>query len=356
MKNFYFVSIALLTVFLVSCEKDKDNNNDPIPVLHGTFIINEGSYGSGNGSVSFLSSDGSYFSQDLFFSANNLRLGDIVQSMKIYNSKGYIVVNNSHKVEVVSMQGFESIGTITGFSSPRYFLPLNSSKAYVSDWNSGTNNEIKIVNLNSLSITGSIAVGAGPEQMVISNGKVYVGNGGGLSVDSTVSVIDPATNTVIKTIQVGVNPASMLIDNDGKLLVLCSGSTGTDYIAGTADDLSSKLIVIDPATDNIISSFSIGQLVHPVKMTSNGAKNKIYILFGNDGYSGVIAELNTFSGTITNLGSERFYGLGINPDNGYIYAGRGGFSADCYMLRYTENAQLIDSMLVGIGPNSCVFN
>src|SRR6187551_1734336 len=146
------VVFALITCFIYACEKDKTEPSEALPmpggpsftcdtssatdtlVLHGTFIVNEGSFGSNTGAISFYSSDSSYSTTNLYQLVNGIALGDVVQSMNIYNRRGYIVVNNSQKVEVVNMENFQSVGTIAGVRSPRYILPVSNSKAYVSDW------------------------------------------------------------------------------------------------------------------------------------------------------------------------------------------------------------------------------
>jgi YVTN family beta-propeller protein len=355
-----FLTLGIVSSFLfTACEKEKDDETPaPPPVtsdqLHGVFVVNEGPFGSGTGRISYLSSDGSYFNEDLYHAANSpATLGDLVQSMSIYNLRGYIVVNNSFKIEVVDMRDFKSAGTITGFSSPRYFLPVNPSKAYVSDWSSNT---IKIVNLNTLTVTGTIPAGDGPEQMIMTNNKVYVCNTGGFGLDSTVTVIDPASDVVINTLTVGFNPGSFCKTNTGDVLVLCSGTMGPDYIGGNSDDLPSYLVKINTSTDAVDTVMSFGQFFHPVKMIPNADLTKLYTLYSNSIYGGTVKLIDTVSQTISPVVDEYFYGLGIDPSNGNIYGGRYDFTANCYMVRYTSGGALIDSMQVGIGPNSFVFN
>ena len=99
----------------------------------------------GNGSISFLNSDSGTFSLDLYQAANNLPLGDVVQSISLFDNRAFIAVNNSQKMEVVSLQNFKRLATINGLSSPRYFVG-NGNKGYISDWIS---NKVYVLNLNS---------------------------------------------------------------------------------------------------------------------------------------------------------------------------------------------------------------
>ena len=52
---------------------------------------------------------------------NNRPLGDMVQSFSVADDKGFIVVNNSQKVEVVLLNTFKSSGCIRGILSPVFY-------------------------------------------------------------------------------------------------------------------------------------------------------------------------------------------------------------------------------------------
>ena len=107
-KATYLLMLAITALITSSCEKEKEETAGPLPAnLHGVFIINEGAFGQGNASVSFASSDSSYYNADLFNAANGYPAGDLLQSMTIYHSVGYLCVNNSQRVEVVSMTDFK---------------------------------------------------------------------------------------------------------------------------------------------------------------------------------------------------------------------------------------------------------
>ena len=185
MKNNYLY--ILLTVTLInSCSSGPDRPvNNPL-FDDGYFVTNEGNFGSGNGSVSFISNNGSV-QNDVFYNTNMFYLGDVVQSMTTANDKGYIVVNNSGKVEVVDMDSMNHIKTIENVGSPRYFTQVTQDKAYLSDWNS---NSVHIIDLTTDNVYGSIPVGAGPESITVANNKAYVCNVGGWGLENTVSVID----------------------------------------------------------------------------------------------------------------------------------------------------------------------
>jgi YVTN family beta-propeller protein len=348
------IAVCLTVLFFSSCDDTPDTVPSSVPNnLKGVFICNEGAFGQGNGSISFSNSDSGTFNLDLYQAANNLPLGDVVQSIALYDNRAFIAVNNSQKMEVVSLQNFKRISTINGLSSPRYFLG-NGSKGYISDWIS---NKVYVLNLNSYQIIDTIPTGSGPEEMAIVNNKLFVCNSGGFGDDSSMTVIDINSNTVLATINTPVNPSSIKQDVNGKLWVLCRGSLGSDFTP-TTDDAAGSLIQINPTTNAIEQQFTFAYNSHPIKMQINKTKDELFFLDGEYGYTGIIKKLNIYATTQspTAVSSSSFYGLGINPTTNEIYAGRGDFSGRAYVLRFNSDGTLIDSVLAGIAPNGFAFN
>ena len=85
-----------MVLLMSSCEKDNSNENprdtSNYTYGRGVFIVNEGAFGQGSGSISFLNMEYQKMYDDIFYAANNRPLGDIAQSMEIFNNMGYIVV------------------------------------------------------------------------------------------------------------------------------------------------------------------------------------------------------------------------------------------------------------------------
>ncbi len=189
------LAIILLTALFTACEKDPVTPPYlPSNFTNGVFIINEGPYNNGTGTISFMKRDGSSVYHNIYQRANSfIPLGNIVLSMTIINHVAYIAVNNSNKIELASTVNMVSLGTIENINYPAYIIQSGSNKAYVSSWD----NVICIISTDGTEIIGQIPVGNGPTQMQLINDKVWVMNQGGFGVDSTVSVIDPSTDQVI---------------------------------------------------------------------------------------------------------------------------------------------------------------
>lgn len=360
-KPFFALLLPVMASSLLifsSCKKDKENTAILPPsqgYLDQMLVINEGAFGSSNGSIDFINPATGTRTDDVFNKANNRPLGDVVQSVFKKGNLLYITVNNSQKVEVVHAASCKWYKTISGFISPRYFLPISNEKAYVTDWG---DNSLKIVSLSSYTITGSIPVSQnGPEQLIEAEGKIFVVNSGGFSDDNTVSVIDPATDAVIQTITVGTNPNSIVKDANGKLWILCGGDTGPDWTGGTADDIAGSLIRMNAGDYSIELNILFGQFEHPVKLSiRNGSE--LYFLNGMNGYEGAPVIMSITDNVVpAPVVNKNFYGLGFNPSNGDVYGGYSPFFGQSgYVFRYTRTGALIDSVKAGIGPSGFMMN
>jgi hypothetical protein len=69
--------LAMVITVFTSCEKDDGGVDFPENYENGYFVTNEGNFGTGNGSVSFVSHLGGV-RNDVFESVNNFALGDVV--------------------------------------------------------------------------------------------------------------------------------------------------------------------------------------------------------------------------------------------------------------------------------------
>jgi YVTN family beta-propeller protein len=354
----FFLSAFAIAFTFSSCKKD---DPDPEPVVgttpgtsfdNGVFVTNEGPFGTGTGTISFYSRSSGSVSNDIFESKNGYPLGNIVQSMEIYNGKAYVIVNNSGKVEVADGTSFASAGAITGFTYPRYFLGINTTKGYVSEWGlGGVLGAIKIINLTTNTVTGTIPTGKGAEAMVLAGTKVYVTCSGGFDNDSIVNVINTLTNAVETTINVGANPKSIKMDANGKLWVLCSGQWDPTY---TFLMKPGKLVRIDTATNTVDLSLPFASTTsQPSNLVINNSLTSLYYSYNGAVYAQGYTATGLSGSAIIN---RSFYGFGIDPVNDYFYGSDAvDFSSNGKVIRYNASATVVDSFAVGVIPGNFFF-
>ena len=352
--------LALLA--LASCGPSSDKAVTPAVDTSNVFVINEGNFGHSNGSISlFNKTSKTVTNLDVFQSVNNRGLGDVVQSMAVQNNKGYIVVNNSNKIEVVTLPAFTSVGVVRGLNSPRYFLPISATRGYVTQWGNygSVRPGIKVVDLTTYAVVDSILTGSSPEQLVMTGGHVFVANSG----SSSLTVIDPTTNRVSNTLTVGDAPNSLVVDKNGLLWVLCGGAVAytptyaVDYSATTKGQLVS--VNAAPATVASARTFSANTL-QPTDLHTNAAGDQLLFRATN---------ANTFLGAVYRLGiadaalpaltapfiRRAFYGLNVDPKTDVIYGGTGVFVGNDKLIRYQNTGTALDSATAGLGVNGFVF-
>ncbi|HID39861.1 MAG TPA: hypothetical protein EYP36_10155 [Calditrichaeota bacterium] len=343
------VLIVLMFLLIAGCVKDPTGTNDAekTPKLAGAFILNEGNFQAANGSLSFYDPKADSIQNDIFKAINLRPLGDVVQSMTIIDTLGYIVVNNSNKIEVFSLKTWKSIATINlpAGSSPRYLAEAGDGTAYVTNLYA---NSVTVLNLESNQIETSIDVGANPEEIAIVNGKAYVANSG-FGWDNTVSVIDVATRKVVKNITVGDNPRSVRVDAEEEVHVLCTGRWPA-WNDTTDKGTDGALFVINPETDMVVDSFAING--HPSRLSLDGTDTGYFI---SDGH---VVAYSTKTNEVTDpafIGGF-FYGLEVDPLSKDIYL----LDAKDYiqsgtLLIYDAGGTLKTAHAVGIIPGSITF-
>lgn len=346
---FYFV---LGTFAFVACSDDNDDQSDGL-YSKGAFILNEGNYGRSNASVSFLSYTTDSITEDIFTKTNGRPLGDVLQSMAIFQGKAYLVLNNSNKIEVVNAADFKQAGVVENLTSPRY-VAFYQNKGYVTQWgNDGIHGSLAVFDLAKLSVDTTIAIGSGPEGIAEINKKIWIANCGGWGTDSTLIVFDPATLKVEKTIVVGYNPQHFVLDQQGYLWVLCSGVA--DWV-DSENDKPSSLVKVDVKSYTVVSSVTIGKNAHPSIIGINRDKNLIYYGAGY-GFNG-IWKMNITSTAVesTPFIEGYFYGFSVNAANGEIYAfDAKDFSVKGELIRYSATGSKIKSYTVGLIPKAAVF-
>ncbi|RYY12484.1 MAG: hypothetical protein EOO36_17375 [Cytophagaceae bacterium] len=319
-----------------------------VPSAPGVYILSEGQFGQGGGTVSAYGIASKTLLTDAFGSVNkSAALGDVVQDMGVVGSRGYICVNASNKVEVVSVPDFTSVATIRNIRQPRYFASTSATRGYVTAWRGPYTNyapgKVLVLDLTTNTVIDSITVGRCPEQLTVLNNTLYVPN----SYDNTVSVIDASTNKVTATVTVTSGPTNVVADQANNLWVLCSqpyGTTGTPPAALVrfAPGSTAAQLTLPFASDG------------PRQLRSSPDKTQLYYSYNGAEYR--MATTATALPTTPFL-RRNFNGFAIDPRDNSIYgAVSTGYTTNGYFLHYPAGGgKAIDSVTVKVGPNGFAF-
>ena len=190
-------------------DDDGDGTCDENENTTWTFIANEGNYGSSNGSISMIDDFGNVFETE--------PIGDVVQSLEVYNDKLIVVVNNSHFIKIydITENGLTMPGVeiSTNGSGPRDLEVINN-KLYFTNWNT---QDIKILDLENYTIEASIAIEGLPENLYYHNDYLWVTiphSDANYSTGSNICKVDINSNLISEIIDVSSGPQEITFLND----------------------------------------------------------------------------------------------------------------------------------------------
>lgn len=356
------IASVLALGILTSCNKDKktvqpSGTNEPAPTGTGSeryvYIACEGNFGTGNASLSMQDVTSLAVYNDVYLNTNGKSVGDVFQSIQRIDDKIFMCINNSDKILVIDAKTREYIGKID-IPKPRYILPINAEKAYVSTMYS---NKVYVINPQTRTILGTIDLPAqNPESMAILGSRAYITTWDENS--NRVYVVSIVSDEVLDSFRVaGYAPHSVLVDGSGFVWVL-SGNIQKGRKAA--------LTKLAPGSADIVDSFLFGDMQDPIKLRMNGAGNELYFIGvdynGTSGYNGVykmkVTDTKLPSAPLIPAQKFQYYwGLGIDPLNDDIYVGDPkGFIQKGTVNVYNSKGEQKRTFDVGVGPGYFYFD
>ena len=346
--------MAPITAFDISHDVDTISTDTGNVVRnYGVFIPCEGNFMYGNASLSYYDSKKRTVENQVFYRANGIPLGDVLQSVTINDTLAYLVVNNSGKIYAISNNTFKYVNKITGLTSPRFMCFVSPTKAYVSDMYSRS---IYVVNPMTCMVDKTIDINDGSgeyyrhssEQMLAYGSYVFVNS---WSYDDKILVINANNDELVSQIEVLKQPHRMVIDRNGKIWVLCDGGyQGSEYY-GTPG-----LVKIDAATQTVERTFEFSVGDYPSEITINATGDTIY--YCNNHIYRFQVDSDNIAGDVffSNPGGRLYYGLGVDPVNSDVYvADAVDYMQSGVVYRLNAAGEQIDKFTVGIIPNGFCF-
>lgn len=341
------IAVMSLGLLMTACKKDEEQSNlcevGPLSTSFA-YVSNEGPFPN-SGSVSKVDLSNGVITEFLYEDANQgVSAGAVIQSVAHNSSNAYVVSTGSGggNLHVVD-SNFKNKVSLP-FSYPRY-IDFKGNSAYLTN-GSGAGTVYKI-STTSNTVSDSVSVGNGPENLLITDDEIIVANSGGWSLDSTISFINLGTFKVDTTINVGYKPNDLVEDKNGNIWVSCSGLSQWDTNGPTAP----MLYEINPTTKLVVNSYTVGKVDESIsRIAINNAKDVIYYY----GASGGVFAFNIDGSSLNSSAiiNGDFYGIEVDPstDNILTFDAK-GLSADGEMSVYSSSGCHIKSYAVGIGAN-----
>lgn len=334
---------VVMAVAVAGCRKDElviPSEQEGLPVdvvpgskIAGMYLLNEGNMGSNKCTLDYLDFTTGIYSRNLYPERNPdvvKELGDVGNDIGIYGSKLYIVVNCSHKVEVLDSRSGIRIGQVD-IPNCRY-VRFHEGKAYVSsyvgpvtiDFNSPKGAVFEVDTL-SLSVTRQVTVGYQPEEMEIAGDYMYVANSGGYRApefDNTLSVIRMKDFRQVKQIPVDINLNRVRKDKYGQLWVTSRGDyeTRPSRLYILSEKNGKGMMEVDQMIPVACSNMAIkGDSIYYYSTEWSDVSGSNTVSYGIIDIPSrkVVSENFITDGTEKNIAVP--YGIAIHPETGDIY-------------------------------------
>ncbi|MDL2255330.1 YncE family protein [Parabacteroides sp. OttesenSCG-928-K15] len=258
----------LLLLLLTSCREDTEiflpeviqTSIPEYTSIEGFYLLNEGNMGSNKATLDYFDYTTGEYHRNIFGAANPSvpkEMGDVGNDIKIYGDKLYAVINCSNKIDVMDKRTAVKIGQID-IPNCRY-IRFHKGYAYITSYagpvelnpNYEQLGYVAKVDTATLQVVDQCLVGFQPDELEITNNKIYVANSGGYmfpNYENRVSVIDIETFTETKRIEVALNLHRLRADRHGNLWVSSRG----DYY-----HTPSRLYRINTSTDRLVDSLDV---------------------------------------------------------------------------------------------------
>lgn len=301
--------------------------------IRGIYLLNEGNMGSNKCTLDFYDYSTGLYSRNIYAERNPeavKELGDVGNDIGIYGSKLYIVVNCSHKVEVLDARKGTRLGQID-IPNCRY-IRFHRGKAYISSYigpvlidTKAPKGAVFEVDTTTLAISRKVSVGYQPEEMAIIGDYMYVANSGGYRApdyDRTVSVIQTIDMKQVRQIDVAINLHRILADTHNQLWVSSRGdynSTPSRLFVLSGNPASGRVDVTDTVNVPCSAMALFGDSLYyfAVNYDSGAAQNNVSYGIINTKSHKIIAENFITDGTEHNIAVP--YGIAVHPENGDIF-------------------------------------
>lgn len=342
--HIYIGLLFLATMGLFSCRTDEVivmTEHDELPIAPdeaanpvGMYLLNEGNMGSNKASIDYIDFVGGSYVRNIYAERNPTvikELGDVGNDIQIYGSRLYVVLNSSHKVEVMDARTLVRIGQID-IPNCRY-IQFDEGNAYVTSYVGPIAVDPKAqpgavfrVDTASLAITDTCTVGFQPDELAIVGDYIYVANSGGYRkplYDNTVSVIHKHSMTQVRKIEAAPNLHRIRKDAYSKLWLSSRGDE---------DTIPSRLLVLDveePGSDYMIVTDTLdipcsemyihGDSLYFYSLAWSDAEARNTIAYGiiDVRTKQLITDHFITDGTEQEI--EKPYGIAVNPSTGDIY-------------------------------------
>ncbi len=343
LKGIYKSIFGLILISIIACQPEDvgpqtdDSSGSISDFTNGVFVINEGNYTWGNGSLSFYHPEEKKAYNQLFDGINDYPLGDVPQSIRKGKFDYCICVNNSNSVIFCDYQ-MNVIKEFTGINSPRFSTEDEAGNVYVS---SLYGKQIIRINSDRTTIDTLAQFDEWTENILWHDESLYIVQKRFGESDSLYKNKLFKLNSAWEkedSVSIGEDISGMELISPNQLAVLSQTAEASKIWFVNLKDLTTEVKTIPGKASFLTFSASMQKLYY--------FKNGIYsydVLTKEEKLIKEITGKNIYNFSVDALRSE-FY---LCDAKDFISRG--------HLLRYDVEGELLDSVLLSIIPSEIYF-
>ena len=346
--------VLMLGAGLTGCENEIDGNGsmDEPPF----YILNEGLWGANNANLAGFMPDSEEM-VDMYYYANQKNMGDLANAFMKEDNHLYVVLNGSKYVARLNILALEEARYTfpEGEGEPRC-IDVEDEYAYVTQHGG----QVSKLNTKDMTLAGTFKGGDNLEGIVEKDGKLYVANAWKIDgsnnylYNQEIIVIDAQTMKQTGSIDVVDNPVQMY-EIDDKIYVISQGNYAGVQAALQVIDVkagTSKFITYD--VDKITEGHN--GLIYGVKSTYDENWNTINSFFTYNPKDGTVSETSFLPNAPSELSSTAIYLLEVDKKTGYIYIGTSDYVNTGTIYMFDKDGKLLRTFdSGGVNPSAMIF-
>ncbi len=280
-------------------------------------------------------------------------LSTYLQGMAVIGDRLYVTGNGS-RIDVVDVTTRQRVGQITdaAFGTSRYIAGVAPGKAYVTVQNYATGAtaaEVVVLDLATNTVSRRIAIPLQPEGLALAGGRVYV-TLGAFGGSTRLAVIDPATDTVLPAVEIGCTARFVFGDDDGEAVVVCTDSGEFVRIDGATGAVTGR----DASGATLSSAFGIGQDAALVRTASSTEQTLVAVTSTGVLTYGTDTHAVTSRVTIADVATRPISAVGFDAQRSQFILGRpdatGPFSSNGTITVHSLTGALVATNAAGVFP------
>lgn len=331
--------------------------------LNYLYILNEGTWGANNSSISLYDFASGKVTNNWYSSVNGSALGDTGNDILVTEDYIIVAVNTSNIIQFCDLDGKAVAQTESVANCRKLVADPEGNYVYVTSY--ANDGYVAKIDLTTFEVVGQAKTGYEPEGIAWYDGKLYIANSGGYSYmgthdyEDSISIIDADTMEEISTVSTGcINLYGGFVQNEKYPQYILVNSAG-DYYETPAMSLifdCESAEVVDyfefPATyasqyDGVFyslgSEFSYATYAYEYYCNridmSSGAPEVIEGLC--DGEDTITAKIKTMAAP---------YGLFVAPDGEVVVSDAANYSSRGSVTFFSKEGVQLRTMTAGVCP------